>query len=72
MSETQKRRTLVLVHGRGFKPAADVHLEICRAALATGITRDYPEQRELFDSSRVDLAWYGDLNAELLTSAGRV
>ena len=41
------------------------------AALRTGITRDYPEQLEAFDAINKHLAYYGDLNAEILNARGR-
>jgi hypothetical protein len=70
MSEGEKR-SIVLIHGRDFKPAADKYLDIAVAAMRIGLERDYPDCAALFDGIQKDLAWYGDLNAEVLTAAGK-
>lgn len=62
--------SLLLVHGRGFKPEPDAYLDISLAAMRSGIARDYPDQTDLFDEMRKELAWYGDLNAEALHGCG--
>lgn len=64
-------RTLLYVHGRDFKPAAIDLLDICIAAMKAGIKRDYPDAAEKFYSAGKQLAWYGDLNYEIQTAAGR-
>lgn len=64
-------RSILLVHGRDFKPAADDLREISFAALRAGIERDYPDHVEAFDVVPKDLAYYGDLTEELLLSKGR-
>ena len=66
-----EKRSVILIHGRDFKPAADKYLEIAVAAMRVGLERDYPDCAPLFDAMRKDLAWYGDLNAEVLTAAGK-
>ena len=67
----QKDHSVLIVHGRDFKPAADIYLELARSAMRTGVERDYPEQVADFDGLHVDLAWYGDLNAGVLAGKGR-
>ena len=64
------KRGILLVHGRDFKPAADRYLDIAVSAMRIGLERDYPDCAPLFDEIPKDLAWYGDLNAEVLTAAG--
>lgn len=65
------RPTIVLVHGRDFKPPAAELRELCVTAIAAGIERDYPETLEAFEAADKRLAWYGDLNNALLGNAGR-
>ena len=64
-------RSLLLVHGRDFKPAADAYMDLSIAALRAGIERDYPDRLEIFDTMQKRLAWYGDLSAELLHRLGK-
>ena len=66
-----EKRSVILIHGRDFKPAADKYLEIAVAAMRVGLERDYPDCAPLFDAMHKDLAWYGDLNADVLTAAGK-
>ena len=63
-----EKRSVILIHGRDFKPAADKYLEIAVTAIGVGLERDYPDCAPLFDAMHKDLAWYGDLNAEVLTA----
>ena len=65
------KRSLLLIHGSNFKPAADVYLDIAMDAIRAGLERDYPDCVECFDNMSRDLAWYGDLNAAVLEAAGR-
>lgn len=64
-------RSLLLVHGRDFKPGVDAYMDLSMAAMRAGIERDYPAQVESFDLLQKHLAWYGDLSAEFLTSCGK-
>ena len=66
-----EKRSLLLIHGRDFKPAAEVYLDIAMDAIRAGLERDYPDCVECFDNMSRDLAWYGDLNAAVLEAAGR-
>ena len=66
--DPQQNRSLLLVHGRDFKPAAETYLELSVAAMRKGLERDFPDCVECFDRLSIDLAWYGDLNAEVLRS----
>lgn len=64
-------RSLLLVHGRDFKPGRETYLEISMAALRAGIERDYPDTVEGFDVLQKHLVWYGDLSAEILEQSGK-
>lgn len=62
------QRTLLLVHGRDFKPAADEFMDLSLSALASGLERDFPQSVDLFYGLQKRLAYYGDITAEFLTS----
>lgn len=64
-------RSLLFIHGRDFKPEHDALLEISTTALRAGIERDYPDCVSAFDGVHVELAYYGDLNNELLAARGK-
>ena len=70
-AEEQQDNSLLIVHGRDFKPAAETYLDLARSAMRKGVERDYPEQVADFDALHVDLAWYGDLNAGVLAANGK-
>lgn len=65
------RSSILLVHGRDYKPAPDALVELTRMALVSGFRRDVPELLPLFDDVRIELAWYGDLTSRLLDAQGR-
>lgn len=65
------KRSLLVVHGRDFKPAEETCLELSVAALRAGIVRDFPDALESFDALDKGIAWYGDLNGEILQGAGK-
>lgn len=64
-------RSLLLVHGRDFKPSAEVHMDLSMAALRSGIERDCPALLGSFDAVHKSTSWYGDLNAEILHARGK-
>ena len=64
-------RSLLLVHGRGYKPSADVHKGLCMAAIRHGVERDFPDTLGAFDALVMRAAWYGDLNADILQADDR-
>jgi hypothetical protein len=64
-------RTIIFVHGRDFKPAADELLELNIAAVAAGMERDCPEMLVAFHSAARRLAWYGDISNAWLRQQGR-
>lgn len=69
--EVQQNRSVLLVHGRDFKPAAATYLELAVIAMRAGLERDFPNCVECFDKLSIDLAWYGDLNAGVLQRKGK-
>ncbi len=64
-------RSILLVHGRGFKPAEQPLLDLSLAALRYGIQRDYADHADAYDMMVKEFAYYGDLSNELLESGGR-
>ena len=60
-----------MIHGRDFKPAAATYLELAVTAMRAGLERDFPDCVECFDQLSIDLAWYGDLNADVLQRKGK-
>lgn len=64
-------RSVLLVHGRDFKPSEEVYMDLSMAALRSGFERDYPESLDAFDAILKNVAWYGDLNAEILNARGK-
>ena len=69
--EAKQNRSLLLIHGRDFKPAAETYFDLSVAALRAGLARDYPDCAECFDALPKDLVWYGDLNTGVLQAKGR-
>lgn len=66
-----RRRSLLLVHGRDFKPDAEVLHEHCWSALCAGVERDFPDQVAGLTGLHCETAYYGDLTRDLLESRGR-
>lgn len=64
-------RSLLLIHGRDFKPHQDAYMDLSMAALRSGIERDFADQLGAFDVVQKNVAWYGDLNAEILLARGK-
>lgn len=46
-------------------------MELTSSALCAGLQRDFPDSVAIYDSVQSDLAYYGDLSNEILTSLGR-
>jgi len=65
------KRSVLLIHGHDFKPAAETLSELSFAALRAGLERDYPECLPAFDGVDLDMAYYGDLTNRLLGDAGK-
>lgn len=64
-------RSILVVHGRDFKPAEEPFMDMIFTALRAGIERDFPDDVETFDTVSTYLAYYGDLTNALLEAMGR-
>ncbi|MBT8090677.1 MAG: hypothetical protein KJO01_10760 [Gammaproteobacteria bacterium] len=64
-------RSLLLVHGRDFKPGHDAYLDLSVAALCSGIERDFPDLLGGFDAVHKDIVWYADLSEKILRGHGK-
>lgn len=64
-------RSLLLVHGRDFKPGREAYMDVSMAALRAGVERDYPAQAGSFDALQKHIAWYADLSADILLDHGQ-
>jgi len=64
-------RSILLVHGRDFKPAEQALLDVSLAALRHGIQRDYADHVDAYDMMVKELVFYGDLTNALLESRGK-
>jgi hypothetical protein len=63
--------TIVLIHGRDFKPDKDALRESWVNAIRCGLLRDHPALIPAFDAAAKVLAYYGDATAVLLKAAGK-
>lgn len=64
-------RSLILIHGRDYKPAAEDLMDISVAAMTAGIERDFPEDMDDFNALNKEQCYYGDLtNAFLIATGG--
>ncbi len=70
-TSSRAERSLLLIHGRDFKPAVEAFTDLSMAALRAGVERDYPDQIDTFDDMQKHVAWYGDLNADILLACGK-
>lgn len=71
-NESSAGRSLLLVHGKDFKPAAEQYFDFAIAALKVGLERDFPDEAGEFHDLKKSLCYYGDLNAEVLTRRGKL
>jgi hypothetical protein len=62
--------SLLLVHGRGFKPSQEAWLDLSLQSMRAGIVRDYPDCVSAFDVLDKYHAYYGDLTNTLLQECG--
>ena len=65
------RKSVLLVHGRDFKPDNKTLLDTSVEAMRYGIQRDYPDLLPAFDALEKDMAYYGDLTNVFLASTGK-
>jgi len=71
MADDRQSHGILVVHGRGFKPAPESWRGLACAALRCGFERDAPDRVAMFDNASVDVAWYGDLSAGVLARRGK-
>lgn len=62
--------SLIIVHGRDFKPSATDLLDLYVGALTSAIERDRPEVVEKFHALEKRLSYYGDLSNRFLQGEG--
>ncbi len=60
-------KTLILLHGRGFKPPKARLKKLWLDALRFGIARDFPEAVDLFEAARIAFVYYGDTSNAFLS-----
>lgn len=65
-----KGRTLLLVHGHDFKPAADVYFDLALSAIRAGLERDYPDEIDDYLTINKRISYYGDVIDRLLCGLG--
>jgi hypothetical protein len=67
------QRTVILIHGGGFKPAEPDLTKLWHDALGAGLARDYAKRggSGLLDDVRLEVAYYGDLANAHLEQTGR-
>lgn len=70
-NETSAGRTLLLVHGKDFKPGAEHYFDFAIAALAAGLERDFPAEVDAFHDLKKSLCYYGDFTANVLNRYGK-
>ncbi len=66
-----RNRTLIMVHGRGFKPPPEALEALWRRALRAGLERDAAAALPAFDECTFEFVYYGDEIRRVLTDAGR-
>jgi hypothetical protein len=65
-------KTLVLVHGRGFKPPRAELEALWSEAIRAGLARDAAGALPAFERCRREFVYFGDASNAVLTAAGRV
>lgn len=70
MPQTTSNKTLILVHGRGFKPAKAELEALWLRALRTGLQRDTPDAAAALDRCTIRFVYYGDEIHDVLTARG--
>ena len=64
-------RTILLVHGRSFKPDKKALKRYWMSALRHGVRRDLtPARQRRFEEARVEMVYYGHHSNEFLRSRG--
>ena len=71
MSSASGRLSIVLVHGRDFKPADAVLHELWLEAIRAGLSRDRPDVLGVLATATVAMAYFGDANARVRQGTAR-
>jgi len=69
VTDDRAAKTLVFIHGRGFKPPKAVWRRLWLEALLHGIRRDRPECLPAFEAAHKEFAYFGDLSNPFLSEA---
>jgi hypothetical protein len=70
-SAASRRLSIVLIHGRDFKPAEASLRELWLDAIRAGLGRDRPDHLGVLAMAAVSLAYFGDATARVLQAVGR-
>ena len=60
-------KTIVLIHGRNYKPEKEVWVSFWKEALYAGIHRDYPAKVAALDEANLEYVYYGSYSNEFLS-----
>ena len=64
-------KTLLLIHGRSFKPDAADLRSLWYGAIRHGIKRDRPRKIEAYNKVKKEFVYYGDISNRFLKSGGK-
>jgi hypothetical protein len=62
-------KTILLIHGRNFKPPEKPLKKLWLEALRFGIERDRPDKLDAFDAATKSFVYYGDISNRFLSKA---
>ena len=65
-------KTVLLVHGRHYKPPEDVLRANWIEAIRHGLERDRPEALSALDEARLEMVYYGDVSNAFLSKVGGI
>lgn len=60
-------KTLILIHGRSWKPPEEQLKKMWVEAIRFGIQRDFPDKVALFDQAHVEFVYFGDISNHFLS-----
>lgn len=60
-------KTIVMLHGRHFKPPKADLKRFWEEAIKHGVEADFPEKRQALRQAKIELAYYGDISNEFLS-----
>ncbi|NCC53638.1 MAG: hypothetical protein EOM20_20850 [Spartobacteria bacterium] len=65
------QKTILLVHGRSWKPSISEWKQLWMEALRFGVLTDFPALKKDWDKVRFEYVYYGDLSNQYLEKIGR-